>query len=89
MGFRECRSNKESNSPSGLERREKDGEVTASIALLTQLETFGKHVPGEGDNVGRRRLVVVGSHLESYYLSLRRIEKEGETNEMSLGVATN
>lgn len=52
------------DSPCGLEGAEQDGEVTAGSSLVPTLEALGEDVAGKSDDIGRRRRVVVGAHLE-------------------------
>jgi len=50
--------------PSGLERAEQDRQITASGTLIPALEALSEDMSRQGDDVGRRRGVIVGAHLD-------------------------
>lgn len=62
------------DSPSRLQRREKDGEVTASGTLAMAREALLQHMAGEGDDVGGGWRVVVGAHDADIERLLERSE---------------
>lgn len=50
--------------PSGLERAEQDGQITASGTLIPALESLSEDMSRQGNDVSGRRRVIVGAHLD-------------------------